>query len=364
MDTVFWVILIIVVVGIIWWLLNRNSSSGARPETKPADAARADGALSPGSADASADTAATAGISGAAGFGRPAEPPAPTTAEEPAEASASTGASGQERKGSGATAVAGMAGHAAGGTRGTAGEGSHDERRQQDQAGWETQWSEAGGGVPVGTTNHAPATPVAPEAAAKQQQPQSGDNRPAHHPEYTGAHAPTLPGAETAALEDANDDGTPITAKGTSAAGHSASGAPVGEAAPSGAASQGTAGGPAVPAGVAAAELHDRTQSSALVEEGADHTEQDRPGGASGADGLAPEPGSHLAAQEPYGMGSAPPAADGSGPAGYGVKGDAGAMVYYEEGHPDYGQTRADVWFESAAHAEAAGFRAPRRRRL
>ena len=39
------------------------------------------------------------------------------------------------------------------------------------------------------------------------------------------------------------------------------------------------------------------------------------------------------------------------------VKGDAGAMVYYEEGHPDYEQTTAEVWFESAAHAEAAGFR-------
>jgi hypothetical protein len=39
-------------------------------------------------------------------------------------------------------------------------------------------------------------------------------------------------------------------------------------------------------------------------------------------------------------------------------------MVYYEEGHPDYDATRAEVWFESAAHAEAAGFRAPRRRRL
>jgi len=46
------------------------------------------------------------------------------------------------------------------------------------------------------------------------------------------------------------------------------------------------------------------------------------------------------------------------------VKGDAGSMVYYEEGHPEYEQTRAGVWFESPAHAEAAGFRAPRRTRL
>ena len=70
------------------------------------------------------------------------------------------------------------------------------------------------------------------------------------------------------------------------------------------------------------------------------------------------------APEEPYGAGSAAAKADGSGPADYTVKGDAGAMVYYEEGHPDYEQARAEVWFESAAHAEAAGFRAPRRRRL
>jgi hypothetical protein len=63
-------------------------------------------------------------------------------------------------------------------------------------------------------------------------------------------------------------------------------------------------------------------------------------------------------------MGSASAASDGSGPADYTVKADAGAMVYYEEGHSEYEQTKADVWFESPAHAEAAGFRAPRRRRI
>jgi hypothetical protein len=78
----------------------------------------------------------------------------------------------------------------------------------------------------------------------------------------------------------------------------------------------------------------------------------------------AAEPAGHLAADEPYGAGSAAPGPDGSGPADYTVKGDAAAMVYYEEGHPDYEQTRAEVWFESAAHAEAAGFRAPRRKRF
>jgi hypothetical protein len=78
----------------------------------------------------------------------------------------------------------------------------------------------------------------------------------------------------------------------------------------------------------------------------------------------APEAAGHLAAPEPYGEGSASAAADGSGPADYTVKGDAGAMVYYEEGHPGYEEAKAEVWFESPAHAEAAGFRAPRRRRI
>jgi hypothetical protein len=108
----------------------------------------------------------------------------------------------------------------------------------------------------------------------------------------------------------------------------------------------------------AAAETADRTQSSALVENGADHRQAPPEAAAS------PEPQGHLAADEPYGTGSAAPAADGSGPAGFTVKGDAGSMVYYEEDHPEFEQTRAEVWFESAAHAEAAGFRAPRRRRL
>lgn len=104
----------------------------------------------------------------------------------------------------------------------------------------------------------------------------------------------------------------------------------------------------------------DRAQSSAVVENGADHL-----AGAPLQQG-APlaEPAGHLAADEPYGAGSAAPGPDGSGPSDYTVKGDAATMVYYEEGHPDYEQTRAEVWFESAAHAEAAGFRAPRRKRL
>ena len=133
----------------------------------------------------------------------------------------------------------------------------------------------------------------------------------------------------------------------------------------------GIRGGATVPEGAAAAETADRTGSSALVENGADHRgsvpesqDQETQVQETQVQETEPEPLGHLAADEPYGTGSAAAGPDGSGPAGYTVKGDAGAMVYYEEGHPDFDQTRAEVWFESAAHAEAAGFRAPRRRRL
>ena len=78
----------------------------------------------------------------------------------------------------------------------------------------------------------------------------------------------------------------------------------------------------------------------------------------------AAEPTGHLATDQPYGEGSAAPAADGSGPAGFTVKGNASSMIYHDETSPAYEETRAEVWFVSAAHAEAAGFRPPRRTRL
>jgi hypothetical protein len=70
-----------------------------------------------------------------------------------------------------------------------------------------------------------------------------------------------------------------------------------------------------------------------------------------------------LAADQPYGEGSAAPAADGSGPEGFTVKGNASTMIYHDETSPAFEETRAEVWFLSAAHAEAAGFRPPRRTR-
>ena len=353
MEAVFLIILLAVLVGVVWWRLNAKKSPAARGDAGQADVARSDrgtrtdGALSGGSAAASAEAAGTPGLPTAAGFGRPAEPAAPVTADEPAETSASVDAPRPERTGSGSsaaspagTAGAGAATADAGAGAATAGPG--DDRRRQDQAEWETQWSEASG-APSARTNPTPPkqsvtekTGTQPDAAA--------EAAPVHHAEYTEPHAPTLPGAESAAVEEADDDGAAASAVGRSADRPEAAGV----------------SGGTIPAGAAAAEMQDRTQSSALVETGADHLPEQEAAPRS----HSPEAAGHLAADEPYGAGSAAARADGSGPADYGVKADAGAMVYYEEGHPDYEQARADVWFESAAHAEAAGFRAPRRRRL
>jgi uncharacterized membrane protein ArfC len=54
--------------------------------------------------------------------------------------------------------------------------------------------------------------------------------------------------------------------------------------------------------------------------------------------------------------GSAQPADDGSGPAGYDVKGNGDSMLYHTPKSPYYGRTRAAVWFDSESSAEAAGF--------
>lgn len=379
MDILFWIILIVVVAVIIWWLLNRSKaanapgpSDAARTHTARPEPARPGGALGGGSAAASAEAVGTTGIPTAAGFGKPAEPSAPATADEPAESSAASDS------GARATSDAGVAAQGAS-DAGT----DHGERGHQDQAGgadqaadqaeWETQWSEAGAGPRSGSSATAgAATPSeAPEAATP---PPAGQHavaaegtpsaRPVHHDEYTAPHAPTLPGAETAAVESVDD-------ARTAGAGQTA-GEPARSTADSheAAVQQETAAPTEARSDAGTAETLERAQSSALVENGADHRrpsgqEQGIGHGLGTAEGTAvTEPGGHLAADEPYGAGSAAPGPDGSGPADYTVKGDAAAMVYYEEGHPDYEQTRAEVWFESTAHAEAAGFRAPRRKRL
>ena len=54
--------------------------------------------------------------------------------------------------------------------------------------------------------------------------------------------------------------------------------------------------------------------------------------------------------------GSAAPLEDGSAPAGYDIKGNRDSMKYHEPDGRWFDATIAEVWFRTAADAEAAGF--------
>ena len=180
----------------------------------------------------------------------------------------------------------------------------------QDKAEWDAQWSDAGSAETGSEKRDAAAgsstQPGAEEPAA-----------PTHHAEYTDPHAPTLPGAESAAAESMD----------------------------------------------AEAETRQRIQSSAATEAGASHEAQphhrepqphhlEQGFGAERGFGEQPihrgrvaDVRAAAATDQPYGEGSAAPATDGSAPDGYAVKGDASAMTYYDEDSAGYEDARAEVWF-------------------
>jgi large subunit ribosomal protein L17 len=61
--------------------------------------------------------------------------------------------------------------------------------------------------------------------------------------------------------------------------------------------------------------------------------------------------------EAPYGPGSHAPLADpDDAPDGYAVKGNKDSMKFHTPSSPWYSQTVAEVWFDSATSAEAAGF--------
>ena len=64
--------------------------------------------------------------------------------------------------------------------------------------------------------------------------------------------------------------------------------------------------------------------------------------------------------QSPHGEGSHAPLDDvDEMPEGYPIKGNAQSMLYHEPDTRYYGATKAEVWFDSAESAEAAGFSKP-----
>ena len=361
MDWIIWLVVIVAIVAVVWWLLNRNNSRGGSDSTagggtaasaqasKPASMPDTGhgGALSGGGAAASAAAAATTGIPTAAGFSQ-AEPEPPTTADDTtAEDTAAAEPPADEPYP-----------HPAAAAPTVPGAGESPAPASTD---WETQWSETPAAEPQAAVRHEPVHggstahvgTVAEQAAAAGPQAEeptataglTAAADPVHHPEYTEPHAPTLPGAESAAAEAAFAPGSETEPA----------------AAPAAAPADGTAGPAAAePAPLAVAETRQMAASSAAAETAASHTAD--PAGHPDASHTA-EPAGHLALDQPYGDGSASPAADGSGPDGFTVKGNASSMIYHEDTSPAFEETTAEVWFLSPAHAEAAGFRPPRRSR-
>jgi large subunit ribosomal protein L4 len=62
-------------------------------------------------------------------------------------------------------------------------------------------------------------------------------------------------------------------------------------------------------------------------------------------------------ATQPYGPGSKAPLKSGNAPKGFTIKGNADSGLYHTEDSQWYEQTVAEVWFDSAESAEAAGFK-------
>ncbi|RNL58535.1 hypothetical protein [Arthrobacter oryzae] len=347
MDWIVWLIVIVVIVAVVWWLLNRNNSRTG------------------------ADLSATAGSPApTSGPGEPAST-APAAASVPAGGAAAEAPHGTRQPEAEADAVAAVRADAVGVDAVTADASAAPSVEPDARTKPE---SHAPVHHPEYTEPHAPTLPGAESAAAEaapvgaaaeapdESRAEPDAHVPVHHPEYTEPHAPTLPGAESAAAEtpeQAGDGPAPASAASTPAAGPAAVSTTAGDHTRDSAAK----------APLAEAEILQTTQSSAAAESFASHTAEPVGHTAGPADQPAEptvqpaEPAGHLAVEQPYGEGSAAPAANGSGPDGFSVKGDASSMTYHDESSPSFEETRAEVWFLSPAHAEAAGFRPPRRTR-
>jgi hypothetical protein len=74
------------------------------------------------------------------------------------------------------------------------------------------------------------------------------------------------------------------------------------------------------------------------------------------------EAGEPATLQSRFGPNAAPPDEGGDCPPDHPVKGNTNSMIYHMPGQSSYGATRAEVCFADPGSAEAAGFRATRRK--
>ncbi|MDJ0321694.1 hypothetical protein [Pseudarthrobacter sp. PS3-L1] len=404
MEIIILIIVVVLLIAVVWWVLNRRKSAGtavhgeshARGEEQ-STAPHSHGAVGGGGSTASsAVAAATTGIPGVAGFNIPADKNAPTTADDststpspttfrhdelasdqqaapatgtspsgtsenvPVISSAdqgsfepSTDATGHADSGHTGASAAETATPAAENTAAPAQETTIPaaEPTQVDHDQWQTDWSQAAVPDAADEPGHDESGHHDKQVDEASAPPAGSSAAPgAHDGTYTGAHNPTLPGAESAAAET-GPEATPE------------SGSPDGSQAGS--------------QSMADAEMKDRITSSASMEESATHDADVHAGTVTPeptpvVESISVEPivvdditvtDAEASGGQPYGEGSATAAADGSGPEGYTVKADTTTMVYHDEDHNGFDSAHAEVWFLSPAHAEAAGFREPRRTR-
>ncbi len=107
---------------------------------------------------------------------------------------------------------------------------------------------------------------------------------------------------------------------------------------------------------VVADEVAEELEDEAAEQAAADIAESDLADARAGADEHRRSSRSSRGAELPEGAVAAPE--DGSIPAGYEIKGNANSMKYHVPGGRYYDITIAEVFFDTAEHAEAAGYEA------
>ena len=179
-------------------------------------------------------------------------------------------------------------------------------------------------------------------------------------PAEAAAVAPVAEAAAVAPVAEAGDVASVAEPAAGASVAEAAAGAPVSEAAAGAPVAKAAAGAPVGSArrrvvrrrGGEAAPQQDVVPSAPAAESAPVATESVAP--AALVDIPAGSSGTH--AQGRFGADSAVPAADGSGPAGWDIKGNADSMLFHTPQSPWYRRTKAEVWFRSEEAALAAGF--------
>ncbi|MGF6833694.1 hypothetical protein QF015_001869 [Paenarthrobacter sp. TE4293] len=321
MDWIIWVIVIVLVIAIVWWLMNRNKSRNSASTHAPAATEPANTASLP---DAAAATAGVAGLAGVTNAGTAAAegsgPIAHETRRDPVDESIA--------------------------------DEPAEVINQREEADTEATVGGDVDAAPRAAVDDSPATPEAP----------TPDTQPAATPGLT-VEEPVIaaPVVDEPVVEEPVVDEPTVD---TDAKVHSADAGDVDdwdtEASQPTAAPDPTAAPNKDDAADKAEWESSWTDSSGTPVHHHEYTDVHSPTlpGAESAAAEDPAASGHLAAEHPYGTGSSSTAG-----AGYPVKANATDMTYHDEDAAGYDDATADVWFESAAHAEAAGFRPPRRNR-